>query len=83
MTAACHTGHAAYPFLLLLQEGRAAFKYFGRFQAIMRGLLVGMRRRLGDAPPESDASLGAHMLRLRDPKSGRPLPDERLLPVRT
>ena len=67
----------------LPQEGRAAFKYFGRFQAIMRGLLAGMRSRLGDSPPESDVSLGAHMLRLRDPNTGRPLPDKRLLPVST
>jgi hypothetical protein len=39
-----------------------------------------MQQRLGTNPPLSDQSLGAYMMRLRDPKTGQPLPDERLLP---
>lgn len=39
-----------------------------------------MQQRLGTDPPLSDQSLGAYLLRLRDPKTGRPLPDKRLLP---
>lgn len=35
---------------------------------------------MGASPPLSDQSLGAYMMRLRDPKTGQPLPDERLLP---
>jgi hypothetical protein len=40
----------------------------------------GMQQRLGTDPPLSDQSLGAYLMRLRDPKTGQPLPDERLLP---
>ena len=39
-----------------------------------------MRQRWGTEPPEDDMSIGARMLRLRDPETGNPLPDERLLP---
>ena len=39
-----------------------------------------MRRRWGSEPPEDDTSIGARMLRLRDPETGAALPDERLLP---
>ena len=39
-----------------------------------------MRRRWGTEPPEDDVSIGARMLRLRDPETGEALPDERLLP---
>ena len=39
-----------------------------------------MRQRLGTEPPEDDMSIGARMLRLRDPDTGNALPDERLLP---
>jgi hypothetical protein len=35
---------------------------------------------MGTSPPISNQSLGAYMMRLRDPKTGQPLPDERLLP---
>ena len=35
---------------------------------------------MGTNPSMADQSLGAYMMRLRDPKTGQPLPDERLLP---
>ena len=35
---------------------------------------------MGTSPPVADQSLGAFMMRLRDPKTGQPLPDDRLLP---
>lgn len=64
----------------LTAEGRRAVGSYAQFQAIMRQLLADLRQRLGPDPPLSDQSIGAHMLRLRDPATGRPLPDERLLP---
>eukprot|EP00208_Stichococcus_sp_RCC1054_P002339 CAMPEP_0206139828 /NCGR_PEP_ID=MMETSP1473-20131121/7467_1 /ASSEMBLY_ACC=CAM_ASM_001109 /TAXON_ID=1461547 /ORGANISM="Stichococcus sp, Strain RCC1054" /LENGTH=576 /DNA_ID=CAMNT_0053533745 /DNA_START=97 /DNA_END=1827 /DNA_ORIENTATION=+ len=61
-------------------EGHRAARCFTRFQAIMRTLLSEVKERIGSDPPDSDGSLAAHLLRLRDPKSGQKICDERLLP---
>jgi fatty acid synthase len=64
----------------LSAEGRRAADSYRKYQGIMLQLLRGMQQRMGTSPPLSNQSLGAYMLRLRDPKTGQPLPDERLLP---
>ena len=44
------------------------------------GVAACVQSRIGSDPPESDGSLAAHLLRLRDSNTGQKISDERLLP---
>jgi len=57
------------------QEVRRGRRDLAEFRAMMTGLLAEVRGR--GEPAADDATIAAHLLRIRDP-SGRPLPDDRL-----
>ncbi len=63
-------GHAR---LLLVYAQRSAYPLRG-------GAVAWVQDRIGSDPPESDGSLAAHLLRLRDPNTGQKISDDRLLP---
>ena len=44
------------------------------------GAAACVQSHIGSDPPESDGSLAAYLLRLRDPSTGQKISDERLLP---
>lgn len=48
------------------------------FHKIVEGLLADLRAR--GPPADDDTSIAAHLMRIRDPATGKPLPDEQLLP---
>ena len=54
-----------------LQEVRQGRGLFLRYRQIMRDLVREVKAR-GEPPPE-DVSIAAHLLRLRDPKTGEPV----------
>ncbi|GAB4815786.1 hypothetical protein N2152v2_002832 [Parachlorella kessleri] len=64
--------------LTFLPSVREGERHFRAFQSHMVQLLDTLKAR--GPPADDDASLGAHLLRLQDPLTGGPLPDERLLP---
>ncbi|EIE19314.1 cytochrome P450 [Coccomyxa subellipsoidea C-169] len=51
----------------------------GKYHALMRNLLADVKARAA-AGELLDSSVAGHLLRLRDPKTGKQLPDELLLP---
>ena len=59
------------------QAGREAASHFKEFHSITRELLAEMKA--SEEAGEEGASIGAHLLRIRD-AAGQKLPDERLLP---
>ena len=59
-----------------LQEVRQGRHLFLRFQERMRALLKEVQAR--GTPAESDVSIAAHLLRLRDPATQEPLSDDLL-----
>ncbi|KAK9846641.1 hypothetical protein WJX81_008242 [Elliptochloris bilobata] len=58
------------------QSVRKGRRKLAAFQALMAGLLAEVRAR--GEPAADDASIAAQLLRIRDPATGRPLPDDRL-----
>lgn len=48
------------------------------FHKIVEGLLADLRAR--GPPSDDDTTIAAHLMRIRDPATGKPLPDEQLLP---
>ena len=56
-----------------MRRGR---RELARFRAMMAGLLAEVRARGEPAP--ADATIAAHLLRIRDPATGQALPDDRL-----
>ncbi|KAK9812852.1 hypothetical protein WJX72_004712 [[Myrmecia] bisecta] len=58
------------------KESRDAMKCVYEFRQIIAALVAEMKAR--GPPPDSDTSVGAQLLRLRDPKTGAPLPDHKL-----
>ncbi|GAB4815787.1 hypothetical protein N2152v2_002833 [Parachlorella kessleri] len=62
-------------FLPSVRQGEAHYR---AFHTHMEQLLKTLKDR--GPPADADMSLAAHLLRLRDPFTGGPLPDERLLP---
>ncbi|KAL4444155.1 hypothetical protein ABPG75_011892 [Micractinium tetrahymenae] len=65
-------------YLWWLPEVRAAVRYWRAFQARMQQLAEDVRAR--SQPADSDQSIAAHLLRLRDPHTGQPLSVDRLVP---
>ncbi|GAB4815788.1 hypothetical protein N2152v2_002834 [Parachlorella kessleri] len=65
-------------YLTFLPSVREGERHFLAFQAHMEHLLRTIKAR--GPPADDDVSLAAHLLRLRDPFTGGPLPVERLLP---
>ncbi|KAL4859962.1 Cytochrome P450 4V2 [Chlorella vulgaris] len=76
------------PMCSVLQEVRRAQRYWGALQQHMKGILKQIRSQgplKGDAGTgmpalEGDESIAAHLLRLKDPHTGKPLSDDRILP---
>ncbi len=62
----------------LRQEVRRGARALRGFQVIVEGLLAELRA--GGPPAPGDVTIGAHLLRMRDPATGRPLTDAQLLP---
>ena len=58
------------------QDVRRGRRELARFRAMMAGLLAEVRARGEPAP--ADATIAAHLLRIRDPATCRALPDDRL-----
>lgn len=62
----------------LRQEVRRGARALRGFQVIVEGLLAELRA--GGPPAPGDVTIGAHLLRMHDPATGRPLTDAQLLP---
>lgn len=60
----------------LIPDARRGEACLRAAQARMRALLAELKAR--GPPAEDDASIAAHLLRIRDPATGRPLTDEQL-----
>ncbi|BDA50154.1 Cytochrome P450 3A13 [Coccomyxa sp. Obi] len=69
----CRAVNPARPLMFWLPEVRRAPALFRAFRARMMQLLQEVKAR-GEPGPE-DVSIAAHLLRLRDQATGRPLPD--------
>ncbi|GAB4816064.1 hypothetical protein N2152v2_003110 [Parachlorella kessleri] len=65
-------------YLIFLPSVREGERHFAGFRAHMERLLALLKAK--GPPAESDMSIGAHLLRLKDPHTGQPLSDDRLLP---
>ena len=59
-----------------MQSVRKGEQDFIDFRRIMADLLAEIKAR--GPPQDSDVSVAAHLLRISDPATGRPLPDDRL-----
>lgn len=60
----------------MLQEVRRGRSLFRKYRQCMRQLVDEVKAR--GPPTEDDPSIAAHLLRLRDPDTGLPLPDDLL-----
>ncbi|EFN57493.1 hypothetical protein CHLNCDRAFT_34731 [Chlorella variabilis] len=65
-------------YMFWLPEVRHAMRYWRALQQHMRGVLREIRSR--GPPADGDESIAAHLMRLKDPHTGQPLADDRLLP---
>lgn len=59
-----------------MQAVRKGEQDFNDFRGIMSDLLTEVKSR--GPPKDSDVSVAAHLLRIRDPATGNPVPDDRL-----
>ena len=55
---------------------RRGWAQLAHFRILMRGILDSLKAE--GAGSEDDVTIGGHLLRLRDPSTGRHLPDDRL-----
>lgn len=62
---------------LLWQDTRDSYSKFRQYHKIERDLLAHLRKKGEDLDPQS---IGGCLLRIVDPKTGKPLPDRALLP---
>ncbi|KAI3438694.1 hypothetical protein D9Q98_001114 [Chlorella vulgaris] len=65
-------------FLFWTPEVRRAQRHWGALQQHMKGILKQIRSQ--GPLKEGDESIAAHLLRLKDPHTGKPLSDDRILP---